>query len=159
MKKEFNIESYKKYDKDIQVNGPGDLRLTVDFDDVDQKSVEEKMNKMINILNDHWNDKKYSKHAEDLMILDFEKWFVNKFYEISEEHGNSESIEEIEIVGKDPMIITFSVDCDRRGVHRNNTVRITKDKKVIMNLDEVIEGGDLEVQFKRAIEEKINGKD
>lgn len=52
----FEIERYASYDKDIPVQGPGDLRLLVDFDDVDQDEVKPAMEKMVAILNKHWND-------------------------------------------------------------------------------------------------------
>jgi hypothetical protein len=53
------------------------------------------------------------------------------------------------------MVINFTVDCGDRGLHRDNTIKITKDQKVIMDLCGPIEGGDIDGQFRRAIEEKL----
>lgn len=153
----FTIEKHTTSDKFFYILGPesDDQFIRIDYDDVDHKEVDLQVEKMVKILNDNWNDKKYSKYAEDYAALDFEKWLVNKFYELSEEHANSESIDEIEINGKDPMVITFSIDCGRYGLHRNNTIRITKDKKVIINMDGPLEGSGVESGLKEAIEEKI----
>lgn len=52
----FEIERHSSYDKDVPVQGPGDLRLLVDYDDVDQDEVKPAMEKMVAILNKHWND-------------------------------------------------------------------------------------------------------
>lgn len=52
----FEIDRYTSYDKKIPIQGPGDLRLLVDYDDVDQDEVRPAMEKMVAILNKHWND-------------------------------------------------------------------------------------------------------
>jgi len=140
MKKEFNITSYEKYDKDILVEGPNELRVKVDFDDVDRTSVEKDMKKMIKILNDHWNDPKYAENAHDLFLLSLEKAFVKIFNKVMEDESNGESIDEIEVKmkGKD-IIIEYAVDGDDYGIHRGNTVTIKENGKISYGYTEFME--------------------
>lgn len=54
-KPEFYIEDYQEYcDKYIVVHGKN-LRIEVDYDDVNHKKVEKDLAKMVKILNEHWN--------------------------------------------------------------------------------------------------------
>lgn len=43
-------------DKEVEVMGPKDFRMMVDYDDVNHSQVEKITEKMIDILNKHWND-------------------------------------------------------------------------------------------------------
>jgi hypothetical protein len=161
MSKIFSIQEYDNTDKDFEVSGPDDLRITIDNDDVDHKSVKILSAKMVQILNDHWNDKEYSPHADDLALLDFEKWFVKTFESIAEDHANGESIDSIQVYNKavsmtnGNIVVEFTVDCGRYGLHTGNRVTITHDKKVRMEMSEYLDGGDIDGNLKRAIQEKI----
>ncbi len=156
-KKIFKIEKHEVTDKDFRIFGPeeGDQFITIDYDDVDTEAMDSMAEKIVKILNDHWKDPKYSSKSPDL--VEFEKWMVDTFLEISAEHGNSETIDEIEIIGKNPMIVSFSLDGGRAGIHKDNSIEITKGGKVTMELCELIEGGDIEHHLKIAIEKKIKG--
>lgn len=82
-------------------------------------------------------------------------WFKQMFKEVAEDVSNSEDVEDIEITSTDKEVkITFSIDCGRYGLHRQNEIKIRKDR-VIMDLAEIVEGGDLEYGLKRKIEEQI----
>lgn len=91
---------------------------------------------------------------ENIDAID-KKWFIAKFNEISEVESNGESVENVKFnKTESKLTITFAVNADRYGLHRDNNIVITKDK-VRMNLAEVIDGGDLHYCLKEAIEEKI----
>ena len=84
------------------------------------------------------------------------EWLTENFYKISEYDGNGEIIENVKIkLIKKECIITFDADCGRAGVHRNNEIKINDKGFVKMNFCEIIEGGDIESQLKRKIEEYI----
>lgn len=154
-KKEFHIDSYEKYDKFIIVNGPDDLRLEVDYDDVDHKSTEENMKKMVDILNDNWNNPKYSKHADDLYLLALEKWFVKTFEEVASDESNSESIDSIEVKRKANSIeIEFAVDGDDYGVHRGNIVTIS-DKGIHTKESEFLESRSISTEVEKRLKTYI----
>lgn len=53
--KPFKIEKHDRFDKQFEINGP-DIRLFVDNDDVDQKTVAREARKLVAILNKHWED-------------------------------------------------------------------------------------------------------
>lgn len=48
----WQIMSHRSTDKSFKVKGPGDVTLTVDYDDVDQRSVDREIIRMVEILND-----------------------------------------------------------------------------------------------------------
>lgn len=50
----FHYGPYSSADKYIEVHGPGDLLMRVDFDDVDQDEVEGHLEKLVAILNREW---------------------------------------------------------------------------------------------------------
>lgn len=56
MTEPFEVQKFDFLDKNIEVYGPQDLHLFVDYDDVEQDLVEAALEKMIRILNEHWND-------------------------------------------------------------------------------------------------------
>lgn len=51
--KPFQIRKYDRLDKRIQVDGPGDLTLYVDYDDVDHAQVLRDLRKAVALLNRH----------------------------------------------------------------------------------------------------------
>ena len=90
--------------------------------------------------------------------INFDKeWLINKFYEISEEWGNGETIEDVEFTmdRDDRIVITFTLECGRYGTHKHNIIKITKGG-INLSLAEIIEGGDIEAELQLAIENKIN---
>jgi hypothetical protein len=137
-----------------------EMILNVDYDPSNISSKDAAIansEKIVKILNDHWDDKKYSVHAADLELLDFEKWFVKTFEDIAKNQSNSEIIDTIE-VSKDKaknIIVNFSVNCGRSGIEPYNKITITPKKKVTMQLSEFLEGGDIDGNLKIAIIEKI----
>jgi hypothetical protein len=52
--KPFFIEKHSPIDKKFAVNGPGDLVLWVDYDDVDHDKVDADAERMVEILNVNW---------------------------------------------------------------------------------------------------------
>ena len=84
------------------------------------------------------------------------KWFKKTFETISEEHSNSETIENIKIVDKNGgKEITFSVECGCGGIHKDNTITINDRGYISMNLSEIINGGDIDGRLEIAIKEAI----
>lgn len=56
-KKLFRVVCFNSdIDKWIEIEGP-DLSLRVDYDDVDHKSVERSVKKMLKLLNENWETK------------------------------------------------------------------------------------------------------
>lgn len=51
----FSMLPFGRFDKDINVIGPDGLSFSIDFDDVDQDTVEKAAAKMLRILNRHWD--------------------------------------------------------------------------------------------------------
>ena len=155
--KPFRIEEHKNYDKFFHILGPeeDDILIRINNDDVDEEEVRKISEKIVRILNEHWDDAKFAERENEEELAEFERWLTDTFDEIASDESNGESIHEMEIKGEDPMVIEFSVDAGRAGVHYGNTIRITKDKKVIMNLAEVIDSGSIKGLLKTAIEEKI----
>lgn len=83
------------------------------------------------------------------------EWFIKTFKTIAEEYGNSEGIEAVTIVTEEgTTVISFSIDCGRYGIHRNNQIVIMQ-QQVRMDLSDIIEGGDLEWHLEKAIEKKL----
>lgn len=80
---------------------------------------------------------------------------------IAEEYWNSDQAEAV-VVSHDSdggVHISFDMNCGRMGVWRDNSVRITKQGGVSIDVsDTPVEGGDLEYQLKRFIEATINGQ-
>jgi len=57
MSKPFKIEPYNRaIDKRFTIEGPDQLRLYVDNDDVDSKVVAKAAKKMVAILNENWKE-------------------------------------------------------------------------------------------------------
>lgn len=50
----FAIDEYGGHDKAILVEGPGDLRLMVDYDDVNHYEVDILLGELVRTLNQHW---------------------------------------------------------------------------------------------------------
>lgn len=50
----FKIDQYEDGDKEIFVYGKN-LRLNIDYDDVDHEKVRNDLHKMLTILNKYWN--------------------------------------------------------------------------------------------------------
>ena len=91
----------------------------------------------------------------DLINFD-EKWLIDKFYEVSEEEGNGETMEDPKFNVDDPkkVVIDFTLNCGRYGVWRGNQIIITPDS-IRPDFDDIIEGGDIECNFIDAIKEKL----
>lgn len=56
MSEPFQIQPYSRCDTEIVIYGPGQFRFEVDYDYDDREVVEPAMQKMVAILNKHWND-------------------------------------------------------------------------------------------------------
>ena len=52
--KPFKIEKHTGVDRSFDVTGPDGLRLTVDFGDVNTRTVNHHIRKMVAILNEQW---------------------------------------------------------------------------------------------------------
>jgi hypothetical protein len=50
----FEIERHTGIDKRFEIYGP-DIRIFVDYDDVDHKTVDQQAEKIVHILNEHWD--------------------------------------------------------------------------------------------------------
>lgn len=57
MSEKFTAEPFTTIDKDIAILGPGGLSISVDYDDVDHDQVRAATEKMLRILNQHWDAK------------------------------------------------------------------------------------------------------
>ena len=53
----FKRRKVLDWDKEIHIQGPEDLHLSVNFDDVDHDSVETLVDEMVDTLNDWWNNR------------------------------------------------------------------------------------------------------
>jgi hypothetical protein len=51
---EWAIGEHKPFAKTFTIEGPGDVYLVVDIDDVDQDQVERDMERAVSVLNAHW---------------------------------------------------------------------------------------------------------
>lgn len=51
----FTIAKHDQSDKDFSVEGGDSLYMRVDYDDVDHKTVDKEIKKMVDILNKYWN--------------------------------------------------------------------------------------------------------
>ena len=112
--------------------------------------------KIVNILNDHWNDSKYDTKNAELAI-----WFTQTFDSIADDESNCETAEDVIITETDNnIIIEFSYESDY-GLQRNNKITIKKirtEKEDLVNIDfnGPLEGGDVEFELILQIVEKFN---
>ena len=99
---------------------------------------------------------KESSHIKpDIINLDkiTEKWFINKFEEITDEKGNDETVEDLIITKSDDSVdISFSVDSGRYRIDYDNSIIVTSKGDIEMDLSEIIKGGCFEGELKRSIE-------
>jgi hypothetical protein len=80
--------------------------------------------------------------------------FKEIFEEISEEYSNSETIDNVEVKKeKNSTIISFELNCGRRGRYDDNWIEINEFGVVQTHLSEIIEGGDLDSNIKDKLEE------
>jgi hypothetical protein len=64
-KKPFKLHQHSRIDKWLEVTGPDQLALRIDFDDVDPDTVLEAAQRMVKVLNNHWEQHVGSKsHSE-----------------------------------------------------------------------------------------------
>jgi hypothetical protein len=56
MSEPFKVHNFSTIDKWIDITGPEGLSIRVDYDDVAHKSVENATKKMVDLLNNHWNE-------------------------------------------------------------------------------------------------------
>lgn len=54
MSNKFKVEGIGCSGKEIEITGPFELRLTIDYDDVDHPRVEREARKLARLLNAHW---------------------------------------------------------------------------------------------------------
>jgi hypothetical protein len=54
MKNPWKIRPHTKLNKSFTIEGPGDVLLAVDYDDVDHRQVEVDMQRAVEILNREW---------------------------------------------------------------------------------------------------------
>lgn len=53
----FSYQEYSRSDKDIYITGPDEnVWLTLDYDDVNRDIVELYLERIVQVLNDHWED-------------------------------------------------------------------------------------------------------
>ena len=50
----FTVRKFTSIDKIIRIDGPGDLKLSVDYDDVDTEAVERAIPHILDALNTYW---------------------------------------------------------------------------------------------------------
>jgi hypothetical protein len=50
----FKLKRHSPGDKWLEITGPDQLEIRVDFDDVDTETVLEAAQKMVRVLNHHW---------------------------------------------------------------------------------------------------------
>lgn len=50
----FKIETHDALDKSFQIEGPGDLTLHVDYDDVNRDEVDALARELVNVMNHHY---------------------------------------------------------------------------------------------------------
>jgi hypothetical protein len=63
--KTFSIAPFKSWDKSIFIDGPFNLSLEIDHDDVDHDQVEKEAQALVDLLNKHW------------VPVEEKKWFEN----------------------------------------------------------------------------------
>ena len=52
----FTIQRHTRIDKEFEIKcGSGDIRLKVDYDDVDQKEVDRLARRIVDVLNENWD--------------------------------------------------------------------------------------------------------
>lgn len=80
--------------------------------------------------------------------------FKEMFEEISEDVSNGETIDYIEIKKvKNTTVISFELNCGRYGKHDDNWIEINEFGVVKTHLSEIIDGGDLDCNIQRKLEE------
>ncbi len=55
MSNKFKLLGEGTWDKGLTVEGPFELNITIDYDDVNHGKVDKEAKKLIKILNKHWN--------------------------------------------------------------------------------------------------------
>jgi hypothetical protein len=91
-------------------------------------------------------------HSEFDLSKITETWLKETFYEISSDWGNSETIRKIKIKQKEQGLkISFTLECGRYGTYSDNTVTVSNRGYVNTSFAEIIEGGDIESRFRKAI--------
>ena len=88
---------------------------------------------------------------------ELKEWFISKFDELAEEFSNSEIVNDISISEENgETVIKFTVDHDGYGVHKHSITIDQNSGTVNMCLNDIIEGGDLERELEKALEQKFN---
>ena len=54
--------------------------------------------------------------------------------------------------------IKFLVDCDRRGIHKRNSIYVNNNGHIEINLCEALEGGGIETHLENSIEKLLKIK-
>lgn len=84
------------------------------------------------------------------------EWFVKTFEQITEDVSNSEKLEDVSITHTDNnTVIQFLVNCGRYGQYDGTIVIDRKRNAIIMNMPEIMEGGDVDSRVKKAIQKLI----
>lgn len=99
----FKIQKDSFYNSSFYIAGPndGDCFISInthDSDDLTAETLKRYAEKMVSILNDHWEDRKYTKSIEH---NEFKDWLITKFSELSKERENNETISNIIIESKE----------------------------------------------------------
>lgn len=50
----FKMHAFTAASPSIEVDGPGELRLSIDYDDVDHTAVAYQAKRLVRLLNKHW---------------------------------------------------------------------------------------------------------
>jgi hypothetical protein len=50
----FSLHPYDRYDKELVITGPAEMKIAIDFDDVDHDQVEREVGVLLRILNENW---------------------------------------------------------------------------------------------------------
>ena len=50
----FSIREHSRCDKSVFVDGPMDMAIEIDYDDVDHEIIDLEMENLVKILNEHW---------------------------------------------------------------------------------------------------------
>ena len=54
----FKEDPYASHSKAIGISGPGDIRLSLDYDDVNHWEIDQALPLILEILNEHWDGSK-----------------------------------------------------------------------------------------------------
>jgi hypothetical protein len=122
------------------------------------------INDLIPTIKDYYMQnyiKKLPTQLTENKIINFSKltakWLKKTFNEVSEDVMNGESMENLKITKTDTdWVANFNVDCGRRGIHKNNYIKINNRGGINVGLCEAIEVGGIESGVTEEIKKYLN---